>query len=198
MTEDFAELLLVLSVFTGLLLLQGGIVANVLKRSRRSSQRLDLEMCLLLALIAGTMVLLPVIDVLVSWLEFADMHFRDEVAVAGLLVGAAAIWLFWRAQRDLLRRDSRSRYEQELITEGVFRYVRHPFYTTLFLWVVAQALLLQNWLAGAAAVLTFLVVYALRIPYEEQRALERFGHRYLDYMSRTGSLLPRWPRDRRS
>jgi len=62
----------------------------------------------------------------------------------------------------------------------------------MLLWSLAQLLLLQNWLAGPVAALTFLLFYLLRVPLKEQRMLERHGFRYLDYMNRTGGLVPRW------
>jgi protein-S-isoprenylcysteine O-methyltransferase Ste14 len=35
-----------------------------------------------------------------------------------------------------------------LVREGVYRSVRHPMYASERLWGIAQALLLQNWVAG--------------------------------------------------
>lgn len=61
----------------------------------------------------------------------------------------------------------------------------------LWLFSLAQALLLANWLAGCAALVTFAPMYFLRTPREERMMCEIFGQEYRDYMARTGRLWPR-------
>ena len=56
---------------------------------------------------------------------------------------------------------------------------------------MAQLLLSQNWLAGLAGLVTFGLVYLLRVPREEEQGLEKYGHHYLEYMEQTGELWPR-------
>lgn len=194
MTEDTAELLWVSMVFAGLMLLARRPVGDKL-RAHLSWRRRDVELYALVVLTVATMVLVPVIDALVPWFEFADFPFLDEIAVLGIGVAGAAMWLFLWAQADLRRhgRPSASA-DPALVEHGIYRFVRHPCYAAMFLWALAQVMMLQNWLAGPAAALTFVVVYMLRAPLEDQALLERFGHRYLDYMARTGSLVPRWSR----
>ena len=64
-------------------------------------------------------------------------------------------------------------------------------YASIWLWDVAQAMLLQNWLAGCSALLAFTVLYFLRTPREEQLMCESFGEEYHEYMRQTGRLFPR-------
>ena len=42
-----------------------------------------------------------------------------------------------------------------LVTEGIYGRVRHPMYTAFWLWAVAQALLLPNWIAGFSGLIGF-------------------------------------------
>jgi protein-S-isoprenylcysteine O-methyltransferase Ste14 len=79
----------------------------------------------------------------------------------------------------------------ELITHGVYRAIRHPMYAAILLFGLAQGLLLQNWLAGWSAVVTFGLMYIGRVRREEQMMCEFFGQAYRDYMQQTGRLLPR-------
>jgi protein-S-isoprenylcysteine O-methyltransferase Ste14 len=60
------------------------------------------------------------------------------------------------------------------------------------LFVIAQALLLQNWIAGVGGVLCFLPLYVIRVPREEQMLIEALGEENRDYMRRTGRVLPRF------
>lgn len=193
MTEDAAELTLVLIALASLQLHWLGVRRRRRYASRRGASP-DLEKVALLVLVAVTMVLIPLLDLFVPWFEFADLVFLDEVAWIGLGLGSAAVWLFWRAETDWQRFCRRQ--ADALVDRGIYRHLRHPHYAAMLLWTLAQLLLLQNWLAGPAAALTFAIVYLLRVPLEEQHLLERHGHHYLDYMERTGGILPRWPRDR--
>ncbi|ASK33047.1 isoprenylcysteine carboxylmethyltransferase family protein [Alloalcanivorax mobilis] len=193
MTENAAELVLVLMTSASLLLHWLGVRRPVRAR-HRPAPPLDVEQLVLVTLVAITMVVIPLLDNLVPWFEFADFMFLDEFAWFGLMLGAAAVWLFWRANSDWASRHPGD--GTTVMDRGVYRYLRHPVYAAMLLWSLAQLLLLQNWLAGPAAALTFILVYLLRVPVEEQQRLERHGHRYLDYMERTGAIVPRFTRQR--
>jgi len=52
-------------------------------------------------------------------------------------------------------------------------------------------LLLQNWIAGPALLVTFAGLYLVRVRREEQMMLENFGEEYRLYMNRTGRVIPR-------
>ena len=72
----------------------------------------------------------------------------------------AALWLFWRSHADLGQNWSVSleiRKDHRIVQHGVYRLIRHPMYASIWLWSIAQALLLANWLAGWSAVVPFAV-----------------------------------------
>ena len=79
----------------------------------------------------------------------------------------------------------------QLIKQGVYRYLRHPMYSAIFLFDIAQGLLLHNWLAGWFALLSFGLMYLARVRREEQMMRDHFGKEYDDYSRSTGRLIPR-------
>jgi protein-S-isoprenylcysteine O-methyltransferase Ste14 len=112
----------------------------------------------------------------------------------GAFALAASLWLFWRSHADLGTNWSVTleiRKGHELVRHGIYRSIRHPMYASIWLFGLAQGLLLQNWLAGWCAVVTFAPMYFLRTPREEQMMCEFFGPEYREYMERTGRLFPR-------
>ena len=64
------------------------------------------------------------------------------------------------------------------MTEGIYRFVRHPMYSAFFAWGVAQALLLPNWIAGPAGLVGFAILFFGRVGREEQMMIEAFGDQY--------------------
>jgi protein-S-isoprenylcysteine O-methyltransferase Ste14 len=141
--------------------------------------------------------LLPVVYLFTPLLGFADYRLPTLLPWCGLAVMLAALWLFWRSHADLGLNWSVTlelRKDHELIDYGVYRTIRHPMYASIWLFGLAQGLLLENWLAGWAAVATFAPMYFLRTPREERMMRECFGPAYEEYMARTGRLLPKFGR----
>lgn len=150
------------------------------------------------ALLSVGMGIVPAVYMFTSWLNKANYRLspRDKGRLGGFgaVVLAIALWIFWRSHADLGRNWSPSlqlREGHELVTGGVYWYIRHPMYATMWLWGIAQASLLQNWIAGWASLVLFTPMYVLRVPREEQMMLDQFGDAYREYMDRTGRVLPR-------
>jgi protein-S-isoprenylcysteine O-methyltransferase Ste14 len=108
-------------------------------------------------------------------------------------VFAVALIGFYRTHRDLGRFWSVTleiRQTHELVTTGVYRHVRHPMYAAFFLWAVAQALLLPNWIAGPAGLVGFGTLFGLRVWREERMMEAAFGDAYRAYAARTWRVIP--------
>jgi len=166
------------------------------RRARRTpvirSARGTREIALLLISLTG-LGILPFVYVATGFPRIADYPFRPMEAWLGLLVAIAAFAMFFATHRALGRNWSVSldvRQDHRLITEGVYRHVRHPMYTAFWLWAVAQALLLPNWVAGLSGLLGFGILYFLRVSQEEQLMLDTFGDDYRAYIARTKRLIP--------
>jgi len=150
------------------------------------------EIALLLVSLTG-LGILPMIYAATGFPAMADYPFRPLQAWLGLAVAIGALAMFFATHRALGRNWSVSldvRKNHKLITEGVYRSVRHPMYTAFWLWAVAQALLLPNWVAGLSGLAGFGILYLMRVGREEQLMLDTFGDDYRDYMDRTKRLIP--------
>jgi protein-S-isoprenylcysteine O-methyltransferase Ste14 len=64
-------------------------------------------------------------------------------------------------------------------------------YASQWLWVVAQVLLLPNWVAGWFNLIVFMPFYLLRVRAEERLMLDTFGDQYREYMSKVGGVIPK-------
>jgi len=144
--------------------------------------------------LTGIGMALPIVYLPTTWLDFADYVLPAWVGWLGVASFVAAIVLLWRSHADLGRNWSPTpqiRDEHTLVTHGVYRRVRHPMYTAHVFWALAQALLIQNWVAGPAMLILFAPMCLVRIPREEEMMIEHFGDAYRTYMTQTGRLFPR-------
>lgn len=80
--------------------------------------------------------------------------------------------------------------EHNLITYGIYAKIRHPFYLTALLSVIATSLIFSSW--GALVLSLVLVVPAIvyRINIEEEFMLRHFESEYQEYMNRTKRMIP--------
>jgi protein-S-isoprenylcysteine O-methyltransferase Ste14 len=115
--------------------------------------------------------------------------------MTGTVILVLGDWVFWKSHKDLAGNWSPTlqiREHHTLVTHGIYRRVRHPMYLSLWLLVVAQALILPNYVAGFSGLLPFGILYFLRVGNEEKMMAEYFGAEYEQYMKRTGRLLPKF------
>jgi protein-S-isoprenylcysteine O-methyltransferase Ste14 len=182
-----------LAGFVAYVAIRGAYQKRADAQPTRHSQRDGLELALLVLVGLGNL-LLPLLYLFTPWLDAANYTQPAWLPWCGLPVLVGALWLFWRAHADLDRNWSVTlelRQEHVLVTHGVYARVRHPMYSAILLFGLAQGLLLRNWLAGWSALATFAVMYVLRTPREERMLAAHFGSPYDDYVRRTGRLWPR-------
>jgi protein-S-isoprenylcysteine O-methyltransferase Ste14 len=166
------------------------------RRSRKTpvAQRRDRgrDMVLMVISSAGLGVI-PFIYAVTHQPRFADYLFHPAQAWLGALVMVAAMAMFYRTHRDLGRAWSVTleiRDQHRLVTRGVYAWLRHPMYSAFWLWALAQALLLPNWIAGPAGLVGFGTLFFARVGHEEQMMLDTFGEEYRAYMGRTKRVVP--------
>jgi protein-S-isoprenylcysteine O-methyltransferase Ste14 len=168
--------------------------ARLIKQNKITDDRRTVQEKLLLFLTFLGMFILPLVGVFTPWLEEAAYNLPDWTGWLGTLFFGLAIWLFWRSHTDLGLNWSSSlavRENHSLVETGIYRSIRHPMYAAFWLWGIAQALLLHNWIYGLSYCISFLPMYLLRVPQEEQMMLDTFGEQYQEYMTRTGRVIPK-------
>jgi len=163
------------------------------RRARKTPTRSRTLDLLRLTVSFTGMCLIPAVYVVSGQPRFADYTFRPVAAWVGAGLFAVSLWLFHRTHKDLGRNWSVTleiREQHALVTSGVYSHVRHPMYTAFWLWALAQALLLPNWIAGPAGLVGFGTLFFLRLGREEAMMTEAFGEEYRRYASRTWRVFP--------
>ena len=156
-------------------------------RSRRGT----LEIALLS--VAWLAFFVPLVWVVAPIFAFADYPLRPAPLLAGVVALTVGLWLFARSHTDLGTNWSITlevREKHQLITEGIYRHIRHPMYSALLVYSIGQALVVPNWIAGPSYGVAMVLLIAFRLAREERMMLEEFGTEYETYMRRTRRLVP--------
>ena len=127
------------------------------------------------------------------WEKFPHLNWPDGLRIAGVGLLFAS-WGLFATSLFHLKESWRIGIDWEtspkLVSNGVYRLIRHPIYTSLKLALVATLIIFPNfyflWI-GTAAYIGFTVIALL----EEDFLKERLGEKYEDYMKRTSRFYPR-------
>ncbi|MCK4504435.1 MAG: isoprenylcysteine carboxylmethyltransferase family protein [Candidatus Aegiribacteria sp.] len=139
------------------------------------------------------LMLMPMMYIFTPWLDSFDMGLPDPVRWIGITGFGFGLILFWRVHKTLGKNWSpilEIRRNHKLITDGPYKYVRHPMYTQIWIWVICQWLVLSNWIVGIVGVLTWTILYVIRISEEEKMMIEEFGQEYKDYIKIIRRIIP--------
>ena len=165
----------------------------------RRSQRVTVTRSHKTPLEAGLLVLawvgffLPLVWIASPAFAFAEYPLRSSPLIAGVTCYVTGLWLFYRSHTDLGTNWSITleiREQHRLITQGVYRRIRHPMYSALVLYSVGHALVIPNWVAGPSNLIAFAILFALRVRPEERMMVAEFGDDYIAYATETKRLVP--------
>lgn len=98
----------------------------------------------------------------------------------------AGIGIFIEGWRELYR----ARQARRLVTDGLYRFVRHPQYTGLFLGLFGEGVV--HWPTVFSVVLfpVIVLVYVRLARSEEKKMVQTFGDAYRDYQRRVPMFWP--------
>ncbi len=129
-----------------------------------------------------------------AWVAWSHLPLPAWLRWMGMALGWAGVALTFFVHRQLGNSfvpTLETKEDHVLVTDGVYRWVRHPLYGTYFVHILASFLYVSNWLVGLLGLIYVLVIVE-RAGHEEGMMVEQFGDQYREYMARTGRFLPRW------
>jgi protein-S-isoprenylcysteine O-methyltransferase Ste14 len=128
-----------------------------------------------------------------KWILWCQMPLPLWLRFGGMVTGAAGLLLLWRSHRALGRnfRPTLEVFnEQQLVTAGPYRMVRHPMYIAFLIMLASTGLISANWFIGIVGVLLIASITLVRIPREEALLRDQFGAAYASYIQRTPAVAP--------
>ncbi len=128
-----------------------------------------------------------------SWITWSRLELPLWLRYWAGGVGVMTVPLLYGVFHTLgqnLSSDIGSREGQRIVTEGPYRWVRHPLYSVGTAFWIALSLVLSNGAILLMSVLIFVLIVR-RTRVEEEKLMEAFGERYRVYRTRTGQFVPR-------
>ena len=117
--------------------------------------------------------------------------------LASMLIGYAlvliGVGLFIHGWREVYR----ARKENRLVTSGLYRFVRHPQYTGLFIALFGEGIVHWPTVFSVGLFPLIVIAYYFLARKEERDVIRQFGEEYRKYMSHVPMFIPRWGQWRR-
>jgi protein-S-isoprenylcysteine O-methyltransferase Ste14 len=79
--------------------------------------------------------------------------------------------------------------EHELITRGLYKYVRHPIYSGILVILIGSVLAIGT-LGALAGFIIIFIAFGLKLNQEEELMTKYFREEYLAYKKKTKALIP--------
>ena len=127
-----------------------------------------------------------------SWWTWTFIPLGEWIQWLGIVTALVSIYFLIWVHRHLDKQWSIAlelREDHKLITTGPYRYVRHPMYLGIFTYTIGLMMISLDVLVILFFAFTIWVNYR-RIPEEEQMLIQKFGDEYIEYIKRSGRLLP--------
>ncbi|MFN3491961.1 MAG: methyltransferase [Anaerolineales bacterium] len=128
-----------------------------------------------------------------AWMAWSKIGLPESIRWLGVGVGIIGVlgvyWLFSSIGSGISP-TSGTRKEHKLVTNGIYKYIRHPLYTFGSSLFISFGMMADNWFIALLGMLAFIGM-AIRTPKEEANLIEKFGDEYREYMKRTGRFLPK-------
>jgi protein-S-isoprenylcysteine O-methyltransferase Ste14 len=161
----------------------------------RLSRKADGNVLMTIIRLGGLMLWLSPFVYLINpaWMAWSKIGLPEAVRWLGVGLGVLCVagiyWLFSSIGSGITP-VSATRREHKLVTNGIYRWVRHPLYTIGSSLFISFGMMADNWFIILLGVLAFTVM-AIRTPKEEANLIEKFGDEYSEYMKRTGRFFPK-------
>lgn len=111
----------------------------------------------------------------------------------GMLLLAAGSLLrrhCWRMLGASFTGDVRARADQEVVTRGAYRYLRHPSYSAGILMNLGIGIALGSWASALLLGVASVAVYVYRMRVEERALLAAIGEPYAEFLRTRKRLVP--------
>ena len=145
-------------------------------------------------LVSFGMIYFPLMNIFFGYFGKFFIEIPNIFKIISSIIITIDIIIFYLSHKNLA--DSWSPFleikdKQKLVKTGIYKYIRHPMYLSMWIFAIFQGFVLSNYFLGIFGVLTWANLYFVRVANEEKMMLDTFGEEYEKYIENTGRLLPK-------
>ena len=145
-------------------------------------------------LVSFGMIYFPLMNILFGYFDKFYIEIPNIFKIISSVILTADIILFYLSHKDLA--DNWSPFleikdKQKLIKTGIYKYIRHPMYLSMWIFSIFEGFVLSNYFIGIFGIVTWANLYFVRVSNEEKMMLDIFGEEYEKYIENSGRLFPK-------
>ena len=145
-------------------------------------------------LVSFGMIIFPLLNIFLSTFDKFKFYVPYYFKIFSGIILFLATLIFYLSHKELADNWSpfvEVKERQKLIKTGIYRYIRHPMYLSMWLFAFFQGFLLSNIFIEIFGILAWSNLYFIRINNEEKIMIDIFGNEYKEYIENTGRIFPK-------
>ncbi|MCL2772957.1 MAG: isoprenylcysteine carboxylmethyltransferase family protein [Oscillospiraceae bacterium] len=146
----------------------------------------------LISIVMGIAFILIFISPVLDYFKIGGIYIV-WVRCFGVLLGAGGLVIRYAAFSTLGRfftRILREAENHELVTNGIYKYIRHPGYLSDIMIFIGASMAMGNLICIIVILISFVIAYTYRIKAEEKMLIGIFGEKYVQYQKTSKKLIP--------
>ena len=146
-------------------------------------------------LVSFGMIYFPLMNIFFSFFEKFKFEFPSIIKIISVFILSFDAIIFYLSHKELADNWSpfvEIKEKQKLIKTGIYKYIRHPMYLSMWIFAIFEGIVLSNYFLGIFAILSWTNLYFFRISNEEKIMINTFGKEYEEYIKNTGRILPKF------
>ena len=145
-------------------------------------------------LVSFGMIYFPLMNIFFSFFEKFEFEVPTIIKIISVFILFLATIIFYLSHKELADNWSpfvEIKEKQKLIKTGIYKYIRHPMYLSMWIFSLFQGFVLSNLFIEIFGIITWANLYFIRIFYEEKMMINTFGKEYEKYIETTGRIFPK-------
>ena len=145
-------------------------------------------------LVSFGMIYFPLLNIFFSYFDKFKFEFPEYIKIISVIILLADVFIFYLSHKELADNWSpflEIKEKQKLIKTGIYQYIRHPMYLSMWIFVLFQGFVLSNIFIEIFGIITWSNLYFIRISNEEKMMIDTFGNEYIKYIENTGRIFPK-------
>ena len=145
-------------------------------------------------LVSFGMIYFPLLNIFFSYFDKFKFEFPEYIKIISVIILLADVFIFYLSHKELADNWSpflEIKEKQKLIKTGIYQYIRHPMYLSMWIFAIFQGFVLSNIFIEIFGIITWSNLYFIRISNEEKMMIDTFGNGYIKYIENTGRIFPK-------